>query len=309
MNYNEIITLRYLGDGKNHTNGPKEISHEQFCTACRALKGYDMIRAAFIEGGDLAAAVIKKSGIAALQDLNRLENQYLKSLLKNKGITRDQYLLLQHAKHYDEISNIFDCDDDEYKEVIWKPLYQCKYLKSKEIENGGFTVTISRSGLQLVEEIEEELIEMFSNGGKVVSEPSTQSNNLLEDLERVKNELETYKRLYNEDKNKIRPKNVPEKFSIRCSERQTSSLIKVLYGLIKEQILVNEDGSPLTMKDGMAQMGAILMNNKIINYSSSLSESTKASSDTYYNVFDTLKGHLENYRNNHTEKMMDKKKS
>lgn len=186
LSKNEIITLEHLSDGKDHDDAPKGLTDAQFYTALKSLQAKQMVRAAFITGGEVCSSHILNPGQAALDDMESTKKRILRKLLSKKGYSLDQYKLLKYAQENEIFSTSgifaqehFGIDSDSFKDTIWAQLSKEKYIDTNEERTG---MIITRKGNELLEEIDEELYEILSEGGNMSSinseNPQTESTNM-----------------------------------------------------------------------------------------------------------------------------------
>ncbi|MBQ0023330.1 MAG: hypothetical protein KBT29_08845 [Prevotellaceae bacterium] len=163
LTQNEIKLLRHLADGEQHIGVPQELTEAQCHVAAKQLKEKDMIHA------DLEQNIyqIKTAGQAVLDDLKDEEKRLLRKLVKENGLTLDQYDLLIHIKKFGELENIFGIDDSEFKEQIWGHLARLKYIDLEDRNSGDSEFVVTRQGSQVLEGIEDELCNMLAGDSNV----------------------------------------------------------------------------------------------------------------------------------------------
>ncbi|MCQ2258892.1 MAG: hypothetical protein MJZ41_13015 [Bacteroidaceae bacterium] len=211
LSKNEIITLELLSDGLQHNEAPSRLTEAQFYVAVSSLKSRDMVYAAFGEGEEVEATQIKKAGQAELDEMKSTKNRILRKLLSPLNLTVDQYTLIKYTQEHGISSSSeafaqehFDVDCDYYKKNIWGQLTREDYLDVNEERTG---MIMTRKGYQLLEEIEDELYELLSNGGNAssVNSSNTQTENtntqndpalatLLQENLQLKERLEEYEK-------------------------------------------------------------------------------------------------------------------
>ena len=186
LSKNEIITLEHLSDGLQHNEAPSRLTEAQFYVAVSSLKSRDMVYAAFGEGEEVEATQIKKAGQAELDEMKSTKNRILRKLLSPLNLTVDQYTLIKYTQEHGISSSSemfaqehFGVDRDYYKKNIWGQLTREDYLDVKEDHSG---MIITRKGIQLLEEVDEELYEILAEGGNPASvntsNPQTESTNM-----------------------------------------------------------------------------------------------------------------------------------
>lgn len=173
LSKNEIITLEHLSDGKDHDDAPKGLTDAQFYTALKSLQAKQMVRAAFITGGEVCSSHILNPGQAALDDMESTKKRILRKLLSDRNLSVDQYTLIKYTQEHEISSSSemfaqehFGVDRDYYKKNIWGPLIREDYLDVNEERTG---MIITRKGIQLLEEVDEELYEILAEGGNLAS--------------------------------------------------------------------------------------------------------------------------------------------
>lgn len=188
---NEIITLMHLSDGNEHKDIPEGLTPAQYYTALRKLKEQDMVLAAFVEGGAAEAAKLQMVGKAFVDDIQVDRKRILRKILKEKGLTPDQYELLSLAarERVDYNNNIVQENSDtdlSYIKLVFQPLEQKDLLYIDSGTKYLTEIVISRLGKQLLEEIEDELYSQLDynegytiqsmNQGDDMSERENQGN-------------------------------------------------------------------------------------------------------------------------------------
>ena len=173
LSKNEIITLEHLSDGQDHDDAPKGLTDAQFYTALKSLQAKQMVRAAFITGGEVCSSHILNPGQAALDDMESTKKRILRKLLSDRNLSVDQYTLIKYTQEHEISSSSemfaqehFGVDRDYYKKNIWEPLIREDYLDVNEERTG---MIITRKGIQLLEEVDEELYEILAEGGNPAS--------------------------------------------------------------------------------------------------------------------------------------------
>lgn len=128
LSKNEIITLEHLSDGKDHDDAPKGLTDAQFYTALKSLQAKQMVRAAFITGGEVCSSHILNPGQAALDDLLTEDNSKQDNLseeLMDEELKIIEFLA-DGKEHFDEP------EIDDYIEI-------CEYLSEQKLVNLGET--------------------------------------------------------------------------------------------------------------------------------------------------------------------------
>lgn len=280
---NEIITLKHLADGKQHDEAPSTLSEAQFYTALKSLKSRDMVYAAFCEGEEVEASQIKKSGQAALDDMKSAEKRILRRLVTDEGLTQDQFDLLQYAKRKGSCENIFDIPWDDYKEQIWKKLYQDKLIQSDYQHNQKQILVLTRLGQQTVERIEDELYTLLSD-----------------DRKEEEQMLVVQQREATEEAHQIKDS------GFRICEERITDVIKTVWSMHDVGMFVDQNGNKPTVKSVMGAFAEFLQAKQFEQYSSYMNKALKTTKNTYLDVFYKMEESAEKHYDEKKEREISK---
>lgn len=275
---NEIITLEYLADGQQYDTPPPALTDAQFYVALQSLKINDMVYAAFCEGNTIESSQIKKSGIAALDDMKHEKNRILRNIVKNYDFSLDQYELLKYTQthgvcHASEkfSQELFGVESNYFKENIWGTLISENYLEVNDEMSG---MNLTRKGRQIIEDIEDELYTQLAKGyyneGTVPLHANSEKSGT--------------------------PKEVSDG-GFRISEDHISDVIKIVWAMHDIGLFVDKDGNKPTAKSVMDAFGKFLQAKQFEQYSSYTNKALKATKNTYLDVFykmeDSAKKHYD----------------
>lgn len=280
---NEIITLKHLADGQQHNDAPAALSEAQFYMALKSLKSRDMVYAAFCEGEEVEASQIKKSGQAALDDMRSAEKRILRRLVTDEELTQDQFELLQHAKRTGCCENIFGIPWDDYKEQIWKKLYQDKLIQSVYQNNQKQILVLTRLGQQTVERIEDELYTLLSD-----------------DRKEEEQMLVVQQREATEEAHQIKDS------GFRICEERITDVIKTVWSMHDVGMFVDQNGNKPTVKSVMDAFAEFLQAKQFEQYSSYMNKALKTTKNTYLDVFYKMEESAEKHYDEKKEREISK---
>lgn len=273
FNRNQISTLKHLADGQEHADAPNGLTEAQFFVALKSLQVKDMVFATFSSENKVISSRIKISGRAALDDMRSKENRILRGIVADKGLTIDQYDLLQYAKVNGKCENIFDIPFDDYRDLIWRILYQKRLIDSDYDEKDCVYLKLTMLGLQTLDEIEEEVNTKLSNEN---NEEEQQSGALQGEIEA-------------EESHKIMES------GLRISNGRIRDVIKVLWSMNDIGLFENLKGHKPHLIDVMKAFAEFLQAEQLNNYSPHMSGAMNDEKITYLNVFHQLEKSAEKH--------------
>lgn len=277
LSKNELIALKFLSDKQDHEDYPLDLTAEQFCIAIKDLKAKEMVYASFGEGCTLESCKIKTRGIATLDDIISLEKKFLRNIIRNRGLTSDQFELMRHALKTGKCANIFNLDWEDYKDQIWKHLYEKKLIESDYDKDGKNCLVLTRLGKQTVEEIEEELYEQISG-------------------------------LHNEivEEHPISPEIKIKDSGFRINENRITDIIKTVWSMHDVGMFVDKNGNKPTVKSVMDAFAEFLQAKQFENYSSYMNKALQSTKKTYLDVFVQMEESAEKHYDEKKEREIDR---
>lgn len=282
---NEIITLNHLADGKQADEIPEGLSEAQYFTAARSLQEKDMVYAAFVEGGKLEALKLTMKGQAEIDDKKEEAKRIYRHLAQKAGLTTDQLALMQHAKKMGQCDNIFNIPWAEYRDYIFKDLYNKHYLKTDYDKNRKQRLVLTRLGQQVVDDIEDDFYTELSNHSK--------KYNIQQEYTKI------------EDDN-TGPSQKIKYSGFGIDENRITDVIKVVWSMHSIGMFVKPDGKKATIQSVMDAFAEFLQSKQFKQYSSYTNKGQKATKNTYLSVFEEMKDAAEKYYDKKEERKISK---
>ncbi len=276
---NEIITLKYLDEGKKRGEAPEGLTQAQFYAALKSLKNKGMVFAQFIEGGEVYASQINTEGLAALDDLKDEEARKLRVILRNFDITQNQYKLLCHIKEIGHDENIFEVPWNTYKNEIWLPIYQNGYLKTMSGSDKKYLV-LTDKGKELLQEIEDNL---YGDGQGDLWQPVSAGKQLVPTA----------------------PVEQPKKTKasdVYVAKGCLSHVIKIIQAMCDLNYFVDVNGNKATNKSVMDYFSEAFNARQLQNYSPNLNRASQAASEeTFLKPFYDMEDKAKEYYKKHKQ--------
>lgn len=176
---NEYKALKYISEDvvieKGIIVAPRGLTQAQFKVVARSLGEKQMIRPAFVEGGDMEAVGLLDSGQAMLDNINDMYRHVLRKTVKFYDIDMDKYTTLLNARTVGKVRNNLYNDWQDFKEAVLNPLLLDKLVELRR-EESRFAIT--RLGIQMLDNIEDDVVEKLPLVGDVILEKDDYSDDI-----------------------------------------------------------------------------------------------------------------------------------